>query len=640
MQINGRDAHPQKIIVKQYKGQMHKTLTHLISYGIVAFAIVSCTNFQEEEAPVNFGVDTNQLDFAIAPSTRSVTVSSGTKWDVSSMPSWVSLGAISRSGRSPYEWIANFSAVENDEYNREGKIIIKAGSDAVEISVTQEGRQGKYIAVESVSISPTELELFVGEIFTLSVIFLPDNATERSVTWTSTNTSVATVSSSGIITANTIGSTIIKAMTSDGKVSGVCYVTVVASDDLSVTEIVALPDNSSVKTLESTVVAKTTMGFVVSDGTSAIYAFDKGTNSVELGDVVKLCATKTTYNGVPELATLTSVEKTGTASVVHPTVKDITASVHNYTASFAEYIQFTGTLGVSGNYYNVVFEGDDIGIKLGSIVCPIDELDAKSFDGQVITVTGYFNGLSSGGKFINIIATEIKKSYAIPLAIDLGLSIKWASFNLGATKPEEYGDYYAWGEDYPRKLNFWPNNYKWFTLMYEESLTPKRCYYMIRKYVFESDYISGREPEGDDRLDCLLYVYPSSDTPPDNKETLDLEDDAAQSKLGDGWRIPTIEEWQELMDQCEWVQATINGIDGYTVSSKVNGNSFFIPYAGWVSGNTIIDQGSYGDYWSSSRSVSRPFVAKSISFGQSRGILSREAWHRYNGLSVRPVYTK
>ncbi len=175
----------------------------------------------------------------------------------------------------------------------------------------------------------------------------------------------------------------------------------------SVTDIVALPDDSGVETLESVVVAKTGRGFVISDGTTAIYAYDSGANAVEPGDVVKVLATKTTYNGVPELATLTSVEKTGTAAVNHPTVKDVTAEALTYEASVAEYIQFTGTLHVSGNYYNVEFDGVDTGVKQGSIVYPAESLGAAAFDGQVITVTGYYNGLSSGGKFLNVIATKI-----------------------------------------------------------------------------------------------------------------------------------------------------------------------------------------------------------------------------------------
>ena len=204
----------------------------------------------------------------------------------------------------------------------------------------------------------------------------------------------------------------------------------------SITEIVALPDNSGVETLESTVVAKTTKGFVISDGATAIYAYDNGANAVEIGDKVKVLATKTTYNGVPELATITSVEKTGTAAVEHPAIKDITAGIADYTASVAEYIQFTGTLKVSGNYLNVEFDGVDTGTKQGSIVYPIDALNAKSFDGQAVTVTGYFNGLSSGGKFVNIIAVKIaganaKGTLANPYtpaeAADAVKDLKWTS---------------------------------------------------------------------------------------------------------------------------------------------------------------------------------------------------------------------
>ena len=137
----------------------------------------------------------------------------------------------------------------------------------------------------------------------------------------------------------------------------------------SITEIVALPDDSGVETLESIVVAKTTKGFVISDGATAIYAYDNGANAVEVGDKVKVLATKTTYNGVPELATLTSVEKTGTAAVVHPAVKDITAGALDYAATVAEYIQFKGVLKKSGNYYNVEIDGVDAGLQRGNRRC-------------------------------------------------------------------------------------------------------------------------------------------------------------------------------------------------------------------------------------------------------------------------------
>ena len=180
----------------------------------------------------------------------------------------------------------------------------------------------------------------------------------------------------------------------------------------SITEIVALPDASGVETLESTVVAKTTKGFVLSDGTTAIYVYDNGASAVETGDVVKVLATKTTYNGVPELATVTSVEKTGTATVNYPAVKDVTEGAAEYAATVAEYIQLTGTLKVSGNYFNVEINGVDPAVKQGSLTNPVEALNAASYDGKSVTLTGFFNGLSGGGKYLNVIVTKIEEAGA------------------------------------------------------------------------------------------------------------------------------------------------------------------------------------------------------------------------------------
>ena len=180
----------------------------------------------------------------------------------------------------------------------------------------------------------------------------------------------------------------------------------------SITEIVALPDNSGVETLESVVVAKTTKGFVLSDATTAIYVYDNGANAVELGDAVKVLATKTTYNGVPELATVTSVEKTGTAAVSYPAAKDVTADAATYAATVAEFIQFTGVLKVSGNYVNVEIDGADPATKQGSVVNPVEALNAASYDGKKVTISGYFNGLSGGGKYLNVIAAKIEEAGA------------------------------------------------------------------------------------------------------------------------------------------------------------------------------------------------------------------------------------
>ena len=177
----------------------------------------------------------------------------------------------------------------------------------------------------------------------------------------------------------------------------------------SVSEIIAMEDASMVKTLPTTVVvALTTKGAVLSDGTKAIYAFGDKAAALKVGDGVSVSAKKTTYNGVPELTDITDVfvDSEGNA-VKHPDATDITAKAGEYTAAEAEYIKFSGTLAVSGNYYNITFDDIDAATKQGSIVYPVDELNAKSFDGKKITVTGYFNGLSSKGKYVNVIATKI-----------------------------------------------------------------------------------------------------------------------------------------------------------------------------------------------------------------------------------------
>jgi hypothetical protein len=179
----------------------------------------------------------------------------------------------------------------------------------------------------------------------------------------------------------------------------------------SVTEIIAAADKDQVQTLPNTVVvALTTRGAVLSDGDNAIYAYGNSAAALKIGDAVKMSATKTTYNGVPELTDITDVfvDSEGNA-VSYPEATDITGSIESYSASVAEYIKFSGTLTVSGNYYNIEFDGVDPAVKQGSIVYPVDALDAKGWDGKKITVTGYFNGLSSGGKFVNIIATKIQE---------------------------------------------------------------------------------------------------------------------------------------------------------------------------------------------------------------------------------------
>ena len=182
---------------------------------------------------------------------------------------------------------------------------------------------------------------------------------------------------------------------------------------VTVTEAIAVANNTSVIIEEATVVAKSTMGVVVTDGTSNVYVFfDSKANEtvpeVAIGDKVKVEATKDTYGGVPELKKPT-VTKISEGSYTYPEPVDITVSAATYAATVTEYIKLSGVLSISGTYYNLTIDGVDAASKMGSISGPIESLGVSAFDGTQVTVTGYFSGITgTGGKYINIVAVAIE----------------------------------------------------------------------------------------------------------------------------------------------------------------------------------------------------------------------------------------
>ena len=188
--------------------------------------------------------------------------------------------------------------------------------------------------------------------------------------------------------------------------------------------------------------------------------------------------------------------------------------------------------------------------------------------------------------------------------VDLGLSVKWATCNVGASSPEDYGDYFAWGETTPKDY------YDWSTYKYcngsDDSLT---------KYCDKSSY-------GNNGFT-------------DNKTQLELSDDAARANWGGSWRMPSNEERNELIDNCTWEWTTQNGVNGYKVTSKSNGNSIFLPAAGYRYDSSLISAGSRGLYWSSSLGTDYPYYAWGVYFNS--GYVYRDYGSRSYGHSVRPV---
>ena len=169
-------------------------------------------------------------------------------------------------------------------------------------------------------------------------------------------------------------------------------------------------------------------------------------------------------------------------------------------------------------------------------------------------------------------------------AVDLGLSVKWASCNVGANFPEDYGDYFAWGE-----------------------ISPKDSY--------TSD-------------NCSTYGVAMSDI------SGNPQYDAATANWGGAWRMPTRSEIGELIENCTWKWTTLNGVNGYKVTGP-NGNSIFLPAAGSRDGTSSYGVGSFGLSWSSTPDEGNGYGAYNLGFNSVNYVWGWD--YRYYGQSVRPV---
>lgn len=200
--------------------------------------------------------------------------------------------------------------------------------------------------------------------------------------------------------------------------------------------------------------------------------------------------------------------------------------------------------------------------------------------------------------------------------IDLGLGVKWATFNVGASKPEEYGDYFAWGETEPK------SDYSWSAYKYRQSGDS------YENIIFNKYCLSNHN------------TYWGGNGSPDNKSILDPEDDAAYVNWGGDWRMPTIEEWEELINNCIWTWTSDyngTGIAGRIVTSKRPGysdKSVFLPAAGYLVDNRLGGR-EWGHYWSSSLYMGYPYSSFEILFGSEN--YKETLSFRRTGYPIRPV---
>ena len=186
-------------------------------------------------------------------------------------------------------------------------------------------------------------------------------------------------------------------------------------------------------------------------------------------------------------------------------------------------------------------------------------------------------------------------------AVDLGLSVKWANMNVGAEKDSGFGTYFAWGETKPKQYYSW-NTYLW---------CKKDSQFLLK-------YSVG---------DRLQQLVPS--------------DDAARANWGEEWRMPTVDEYEELIDpnNCTWEWITKDGVNGYKVTGKKTGNSIFLPITGFRYYESIQFRAIKGVYWTSSLYTANPNKAWCLEFDFSdiKVNYGKLSSNRFSGRCIRAV---
>ncbi len=335
-------------------------------------------------------------------------------------------------------------------------------------------------------------------------------------------------------------------------------------------------------------------------------------------------------------------------------------------AGKAELSLADGTMTSTQSLKNCTITLDDIAVNSGEVLTVwFATLPTSALDGGSLTAKLYGKDSFSTIELTGLKTFEAGKAYSFNCTagssasdveyVDLGLSVKWAKCNLGANAPEEYGDYYTWGdietyyeEGYAQEKTqkhwksgkskgYTESNYRFYqidtvTVWVDEvvdadgfAITPggekTTIYKGYTKYMPESK-ASSNGFKG--YFDALTQLEPS--------------DDVAHIKLGGKWRMPTDSEFAELQNNCTWTWGAYKGVNGYKVTSNKAGYTdkwIFLPAAGFRRGTSLNTVGSYGVYWSSSLAADNPSDAYYLYFNSSN--VNRGISIRYDGPSVRPV---
>ncbi len=464
-----------------------------------------------------------------------------------------------------------------------GKVTaVKAGSATITVTTEDGGKtatcevtvNAKVYPVTGVSLDKTSHEMTEGDEVTLIATINPSNATNKNVSWKSSNTSVATVSN-GKVTAVKSGTAIITVTTEDGGKTATCEVTViipVKSVSLNLTKLTLEKGNEEtlIATINPTNASNQYLSWSSSNTSVAtvsengvVYAVNSGTATI----------TVKTHNG-----------KQATCLITVPTrVTGVTLNTTSLRINIGETIKLTATVKPSNaTNKSVTWSSDNNEVAL------VDQ-------------NGNVKGLSKGIATIYVITDDRGKSATCTVEVDeiyvdLGLSVYWATCNLGADSPEKVGDKYAWGEvvsDPP----FTDDSYKWGW----RSPTTNRMWW--------------------DKYNTT-----------DNKTVLDLADDAAYVNLGKQWRMPTISQCKELINNCEVTLVGYNGKYVYKFTSKIPGytdKSIYLPF--------YVDSVTTTVFWTSCLGETG-YQGETGATWTYHGLGPVVA--RYKGICIRPVRIK
>lgn len=498
------------------------------------------------------------------------------------------------------------------------------------VTATADGKTGTCqvtvvdeIAVVSIAFEKDYVEMNLGETYQLKVVFNPENATNKTINhwFVDGGNPTVTVDDKGVVTAKQKGTAIVGAAIDPERIAR-CTIKVIDPEnpDIQVESITLDQTTATISTQQAepliltatvkpaealkdkSIEWKSSNPNVLS--VSAISATQAKVAGLAVGK-----ETVTAYIGGQSASCEVTVQTASTVAVesvsLDKNTLDMTiGDTFALTATVSPDNATNKTVSWTSSNPDVASVANGSGASAGGTGVAPGTVTAKSAGEATITA-------SAGGKSATCKVTVKEQTYEE--VVDLGLSVKWRAWNLGATKPYEFGDYYAWAEvdTYYEGLEY---GQTWGIDVTKWKDGKSKGYNWESNRYWKSGYLAYQD--GDNHLIVTKYNTHEGNGTVDNKLVLDPDDDAAHVILKNGWRMPTKDEWQELLDNCtaEYInnagyifQDASNpglGVRAVKFTSKKNGKSILFPRAGFIFNKDPQGYGSYGYYWTSNLIVS------------------------------------